>query len=371
MTTKTEATVRNEFILNVLTKDNQARVKLEDGAVDFLASNLLLEFKKAGDFTIKAYRATVTAQALHYLNAMYRAGQTCPATFGIVNDRQLVLYTTPDYLGVICRDDLFDGLAPSDRHTEAEKIIAGMDEDVLIYPYTEPTAIKYVRDIVNKAITSRKKVKRKRVTINNNNIVPAYEFWTATCAKHKSNKRKWKEQLPSAEQVYTEHLAGDLGVLLPNGAGLAIRDSIVPIEANDHTLYWELHEPPVDDDRDEILAMHDKLKEWDRRQRNGEFYTPLDIAAFAAEKLMEVPMKPGIDKVVYWDMAGGTGNLCRTLPNDDTLFISTLDDSDIESMRDSGLFGSGATGEPVLFSTTTLMMMLTLYSLELTCLMIL
>ncbi|MBQ9479855.1 MAG: hypothetical protein IJU71_09915, partial [Selenomonadaceae bacterium] len=72
----------------------------------------------------------------------------------------------------------------------------------------------------------------------------------------------------------------------------------------------------------------------ERRQRTGEFYTPLAQAWLGLKYLQRV-VDVRSDRIRLWDMAAGTGNLERVLPPDmlSRCYISTLLDDDADHCR--------------------------------------
>ena len=72
----------------------------------------------------------------------------------------------------------------------------------------------------------------------------------------------------------------------------------------------------------------------ERRQRTGEFYTPLEYARLGLQYLQRV-VDVRSDRIRLWDMAAGTGNLERVLPPDmlSRCYISTLLDDDADHCR--------------------------------------
>ncbi|MBQ9480062.1 MAG: hypothetical protein IJU71_10980, partial [Selenomonadaceae bacterium] len=74
----------------------------------------------------------------------------------------------------------------------------------------------------------------------------------------------------------------------------------------------------------------------ERRQRTGEFYTPLEYAHLGLQYLQRV-VDLQSDRIRLWDMAAGTGNLERVLPTAllDQCYVSTLLDDDVEHCRRS------------------------------------
>ena len=70
----------------------------------------------------------------------------------------------------------------------------------------------------------------------------------------------------------------------------------------------------------------------ERRQRTGEFYTPLEYASLGWQYLMRAVGSLQSDRIRLWDMAAGIGNLECVLPSEllNRCYASTLLEGDVE-----------------------------------------
>lgn len=98
--------------------------------------------------------------------------------------------------------------------------------------------------------------------------------------------------------------------------------------------FWAIyHRPPKQEYRNYLLERRDSLIPIDERSFKGAYYTPLHVVDKAYDKLAEVLGKNWQEKYIVWDMCCGVGNLEVKHSNPRNLYMSTLDQADIDVMR--------------------------------------
>jgi len=97
--------------------------------------------------------------------------------------------------------------------------------------------------------------------------------------------------------------------------------------------FWsKYNRPPKDEYQEYILQRRDLLIPANIRETKGAYFTPEIWCKVSAENLAEVFGENWQDEYYIWDPACGTGNLGRYLVNQRRVFMSTLDESDINVM---------------------------------------
>jgi hypothetical protein len=100
--------------------------------------------------------------------------------------------------------------------------------------------------------------------------------------------------------------------------------------------FWAIyHRPPEEEYRGYLLERRDSLLPLNERVFKGAFYTPLHIVDKAYDRLAESLGKNWQQNYVVWDMCCGVGNLEVKHSNHRNIFMSTLDQADIEVMTAS------------------------------------
>ncbi len=100
--------------------------------------------------------------------------------------------------------------------------------------------------------------------------------------------------------------------------------------------FWAIyHRPPEQKHRHYLLERRDSLLPIDEQKFKGAYYTPLHIVDKAYEQLVATLGENWQERYLIWDMCCGVGNLEVKHSNYRNVFMSTLDQADIEIMRAS------------------------------------
>ena len=98
--------------------------------------------------------------------------------------------------------------------------------------------------------------------------------------------------------------------------------------------FWAIyHRPPKSEYRDYLLERRDSLIPYDERSFKGAYYTPLHVVDKAYDKLAETLGANWQKDYIVWDMCCGVGNLEVKHSNQRNLYMSTLDQADIDVMK--------------------------------------
>lgn len=102
-----------------------------------------------------------------------------------------------------------------------------------------------------------------------------------------------------------------------------------------HNQFWNKYErPPLEEYWDYIVERRDLLVPQDIRERKGSFFTPQIWVELSQKYLTDVLGENWQDEYYVWDCAAGTGNLLAGLTNKYNIWASTLDEQDVEVMKD-------------------------------------
>ena len=98
--------------------------------------------------------------------------------------------------------------------------------------------------------------------------------------------------------------------------------------------FWAIyHRPPKAEYRDYLLERRDSLIPIDERSFKGAYYTPLQVVDKAYEKLAETLGENWQEEYIVWDMCCGVGNLEVKHSNPRKVYMSTLDQADVDVMK--------------------------------------
>lgn len=98
--------------------------------------------------------------------------------------------------------------------------------------------------------------------------------------------------------------------------------------------FWAIyHKPPKAEYRNYLLERRDSLIPIDERSYKGAYYTPLAVVDKAYDKLTETLGKNWQKEYIVWDMCCGVGNLEVKHSNPRNIYMSTLDQADVDVMK--------------------------------------
>ena len=102
-----------------------------------------------------------------------------------------------------------------------------------------------------------------------------------------------------------------------------------------HAQFWSLYQrPPREAYWDYIINRRDLLVPQDVRERKESFFTPKIWVDLSQKYLADVLGENWQDEYYVWDCAAGTGNLLNGLTNKYNIWASTLDQQDVDVMKD-------------------------------------
>jgi hypothetical protein len=98
--------------------------------------------------------------------------------------------------------------------------------------------------------------------------------------------------------------------------------------------FWAIyHKPPKAEYRNYLLERRDSLIPVDERSFKGAYYTPLNVVDKAYDKLTETLGNNWQREYIVWDMCCGVGNLEIKHSNPRNIYMSTLDQADVDVMK--------------------------------------
>lgn len=98
--------------------------------------------------------------------------------------------------------------------------------------------------------------------------------------------------------------------------------------------FWAIyHRPPAQQHRHYLLERRDSLLPLDEQKFKGAYYTPLHIVDKAYDQLAATLGRDWQERYIVWDMCCGVGNLEVKHGNYRNVYMSTLDQVDIDLMR--------------------------------------
>ena len=259
-----------------------------------------------------------------------------------------------EILPFLALNDFNWNVTPSDDKTREFGLLYGAVRDVLdrtAYVFRYDAHEKELREFIKQHLSESSSL----IQINKNNFVSIYQRWLALVQP--SIDVNWeilkKNGLIDGDFFLADLLSHEnltikekLFVLLQNSkyivdrkvdAGGIVRAGEVFFKDQQkaHAQFWSLYQrPPREEYWDYIIKRRDLLVPQDVRERKGSFFTPKIWVDLSQKYLADVLGENWQDEYYVWDCAAGTGNLLNGLTNKYNIWASTLDQQDVDVMKD-------------------------------------
>lgn len=180
-----------------------------------------------------------------------------------------------------------------------------------------------------------------RTQITPDNLKQVFDKWVEMVGKEIVNAEPenyaeffYADVMSDGKVSTHEHLSAELlhkgnkPIFLLNGKTYEIASM------DGYSQFWAIYDrPPKEEFRSYLLERRDSLIPVDERTFKGAYYTPLNVVDKAYD-LLEKTLGSNWQKDYYvWDMCCGVGNLEAKHSNHRHLFMSTLDQEDVNIMK--------------------------------------
>ena len=259
-----------------------------------------------------------------------------------------------EILPFLALNDFNWNVTPSDTSSRAFGLLYGAVRDVLdrtAYVFRYDAHEKELREFIKQHLSENSTL----IQINKNNFVSIYQRWLALVQP--SIDVEWDtlkklniidgdfflaDLLSSENQTIKEALF----VLLQDnryvldrkielGGFLSEKQVFFKDGQKAHAQFWSLYQrPPREEYWDYIIKRRDLLVPQDIRERKGSFFTPKIWVDLSQKYLADVLGENWQEEYYVWDCAAGTGNLLNGLTNKYNIWASTLDQQDVDVMKD-------------------------------------
>ncbi|MBO5233235.1 MAG: hypothetical protein J6B33_02880 [Prevotella sp.] len=292
----------------------------------------------------------------------------------IGKDRRFNEYDAPDYLGAFDAEkigfvhydeisDVFElndfnwQVTPSDHNTKEFKYLYKLVHDTLknnVFVFNFEQQGDSLRFFIKDkfSLTGRR---ASQINVNKNNFPHVYRRWLKEVKD--TLDVNWNDLADIG--VYDCHffladlMSQDNTTLLENLTVLLLQDHykvntgklqgntqlFAHFEFKDkqmaHHLFWQRYKrPPKSEYRDYIIERADRLRPQDIRERHGSYFTPMIWVEKSQEYIAQVLGENWQDEYYVWDCAAGTGNLLAGLVNRHNIWASTLEQADVDTIKE-------------------------------------
>jgi hypothetical protein len=304
------------------------------GLVDIQTDEIWFEAKDKPQSTYAMF-----TQLLHYVDDAIKKGKPTPPFLAVIDTAKAALMKTTDILPLFSDKTIKWGKSASQFEKETlEKVSTYIGTHFVSFKIE--THEREFIDTVKLAIKSGEIV---RTQITPDNLKQVFDKWVALIGREitgvadtdyallffadimHDGKTSTHENLP-AKLVHD----GDKPFFLLNNQAYNLGSY------EGYRQFWMIyHKPPHAEYRNYLLERRDSLIPIEERSFKGAYYTPLAVVDKAYDLLTETLGKNWQKNYIVWDMCCGVGNLEVKHSNPRNVFMSTLDQADIDVMKAS------------------------------------
>ena len=303
------------------------------GLIDIQTKEIWFEAKDTG----KNSSYAMFTQLLHYVQVALNRGEAVPPFLAVIDTQKAALMKSTDVLPFLAKKTVKWGKSASQYSQEAlDEISAHIGAHFVSFKIAT-----HEDEFISTVKAAIKSGDILRTQITPDNLKQVFDKWVAMVGR---------EIVGVAEEDYALLFFADImhdGTLsthanLPaellhkNGAPVFnLKGKNFELGNKEgYRQFWSIyHKPPKSEYRDYLLERRDSLIPLDERSFKGAYYTPLHVVDKAYDKLTETLGKNWQKDYIVWDMCCGVGNLEVKHSNHRNVYMSTLDQADIDVMR--------------------------------------
>ena len=326
-TARTEEDVKDAYIKALGLKS------YTKGLIDIQTKEMWFEAKDTGKNSCYA----MFTQLLHYVQVAVDKGETVPPFLAVIDTEKAALMKLSDVLPFLKKKTVKWGKSASQYTQEAlDEISAHIGTHFVAFKIST-----HEEEFISTAKEAIKSGDIIRIQITPDNLKQVFDKWVVMIGEELSGVKAEDYALLFFADIMHDgtistHANLTAELLHKNGAPIfSLAGKYYDLGNQDgYREFWAIyHKPPKSEYRDYLLERRDSLIPINERSFKGAFYTPLHVVDKAYDKLSESLGKNWQKDYVVWDMCCGVGNLEVKHSNHRNIFMSTLDQADIDVMK--------------------------------------
>jgi len=280
-----------------------------------------------------------------------------PAFLGAFDAEKIAFIPYNAVLDIFYQNDFNWNVTPSDHSTKEfqlvmEKVRKTLERNMLMYSFDKDSK-ELKRFIKSNFVLGKAGV--SKIRINKNNFTAIYQKWLVEVKPSIAvNWEQAKKQGIIDADFYLADILSEHNVTLRNSLFVLLRTNYYELDRKiddsgfwdskkaefkddqvAHTQFWNRYErPPKREYWEYIAGRRDLLVPQDVRERKGSFFTPRKWVELSQQYLAAELGEDWQDEYYIWDCCGGTGNLEAGLTNKYHIWVSTLDQADVDVIHD-------------------------------------
>lgn len=325
--TKSEEDVKDAYIKALGLKS------YTKGLIDIQTNEIWFEAKDTGKHSSYA----MFTQLLHYVQDALNKGEQLPPFLAVIDTEKAAIMKTADVVPFLEKKTIKWGKSASQYTQEALEAVSAFIGTYFVSFKLSTHEEEFIAT-VKLAIKSGDII---RTQITPDNLKQVFDKWVAMIGKEMTGVKEEDYALLFFADIMNDGTVStnkDLPakLLLMDGApAFMLVGSLYELGNKEgYRQFWAIyHRPPKAEYRNYLLERRDSLIPLDERSFKGAYYTPLHVVDKAYDKLSETLGKNWQKDYIVWDMCCGVGNLEVKHSNHRNIYMSTLDQADIDVMK--------------------------------------
>ena len=300
--------------------------------IDIQTKEIWFEAKDGAKESIYA----MFTQLLHYVQAALNAGEPIPPFLCVIDCAKAAIMKTEDVLPFLAQKTIKWGRSASNYTQEALDAVSGFIGTHFVSFRIETHEEEFVQTVKNAIRTGQ--IVRTQITPGN--LKTVFDKWVMMVGREIKDVSDEKYNLLFFADVMSDgtvstHSNLPAELIHRNGNPSFLLDGKLYELGNQegYRRFWAIYDrPPKEEYRNYLLERRDSLIPLDERQFRGAYYTPLSVVDKAYEYLTATLGENWQRDYIVWDMCCGVGNLETKHACPRNVFMSTLDQSDVDVM---------------------------------------
>jgi len=301
--------------------------------IDIQTKEIWFEAKQ--DSKLSSY--AMFTQLLHYVQDAINHGEYTPPFLAIIDTKKAALMKSADVIPFLEKKTIKWGKSASSYTPEALETVSSFIGTHFVSFNIETHGEEFVQTIKD-AIKTGDII---RTQITPDNLKQVFDKWVTMIGREIQGVSEDDYVLLFFADIMhdgTTSTHDNLTAALMhknNAPVFALNGKIYELGSKEgYRRFWAIyHKPPKSEYRDYLLERRDSLIPLDERTFKGAFFTPLTVVDKAYDKLHEVLGDNWQKDYIVWDMCCGVGNLEVKHSNPRNIFMSTLDNADIDIIK--------------------------------------
>ncbi len=303
------------------------------GLIDIRTDEIWFEAKDTGKHSSYA----MFTQLLHYVQDGLNKGETIPPFLAVIDTEKAALMLTADVLPFLAKKTVKWGKSASQYPKEAlDEVSAHIGTHFVSFKMST-----HEDEFINTVKAAIKTGEIIRTLITPDNLKQVFDKWVDMIGREIIGVTEENYALLFFADIMHDgtvstHANLPAELLHKNNAPVfSLAGHIYELGNKEgYRQFWAIyHKPPKAEYRDYLLERRDSLIPIDERSFKGAYYTPLAVVDKAYDKLSETLGLNWQKNYLVWDMCCGVGNLEVKHSNPRNIFMSTLDQADVDVMK--------------------------------------